>query len=188
MAYHLTIISSTVRPGRKGPLIGNWVAQQASANTALTVKFIDLGEQNLPLMNEAKHPALQQYEHEHTKTWSKIITHSDAFIFVTAEYNYGYPAPLKNALEYLSKEWEYKPAGIVSYGGVSAGCRAAKSLQGDLCTFKIVPVTPTIHLPFFNKMINEKGVFSPPEIATKAADEMLKEILKWCDALKNVRS
>src|SRR5689334_16601058 len=112
--YKLKVITSTVRPGRKGPAIAKWITEAAN-NHGFEAEMIDLGELNLPLMNEPVHPALKQYEHEHTKQWSAKIEQADAFIFVTAEYDYSYPAPLKNAIEYLVHEWAYKPSGIVSY-------------------------------------------------------------------------
>src|ERR1700712_3830071 len=132
--YNLKIISSTVRPGRKGPLMARWIAEIAKQHADFSVEVLDLGEINLPMMNEPHHPVMKKYEHEHTKQWSAKIDEADAFIFVTAEYDYNYPAPLRNALEYLYHEWNFKAAGIVSYGGVSAGTRAANSLKADLAT------------------------------------------------------
>ena len=113
--YKLKVISATVRPGRKGPIIANWIAETARNTGNFEVEVLDLGEVNLPLMSEAIHPIMRQYEHEHSKQWSAKIDEADAFIFVTAEYDYSYPASLKNALEYLVHEWAYKAAGIVSY-------------------------------------------------------------------------
>jgi len=144
--YNLKIISSSVRPGRKGPIVANWIAEIARKNENFNVEVLDLGEIKLPLMDEANHPILKKYEHDHTKKWSATIDEADAFIFVTAEYDYNYPAPLRNALEFHFSEWNYKAAGIVSYGGVSAGTRAANSLKADLSTFKKLPIpfsTPT---------------------------------------------
>ena len=88
--YKLKIISSTVRPGRKGPIIAKWITEAAKTH-GFEVEFLDLGEINLPLMNEAVHPIMRQYEHEHTKQWSAKIEEADALIFVTAEYDYSYP-------------------------------------------------------------------------------------------------
>ncbi len=185
--YNLKVISSTVRPGRKGPIIAKWIAAEAEKNGNFKVEFIDLGELNLPLMNEPNHPSLKKYEHEHTKNWSAKIDEADAFIFVTAEYDYGYPSPLRNALETLSQEWSYKAAGIVSYGGVSAGTRASNALKNDLSTMGIVPVTAQVNIPFFTQFINEQHVFVPNEISQKAADNMLKAILRWSKGLKLIR-
>src|SRR5690606_29575942 len=103
--YHLKIINSTVRPSRKGPLVTQWIAGKAQAQGSFEVEVLDLKHVDLPLMNESKHPRLKEYEHDHTKRWSAKIDEADAFIFVTAEYDHNYPAPLRNALEYLVQEW-----------------------------------------------------------------------------------
>src|ERR1035437_1936385 len=97
--YNLKIISSSVRPGRKGPIVAAWIAEKAKQNGNFNVEVIDLGELNLPMMNEPNHPSLKKYVHEHTKQWSAKIDAADAFVFVTAEYDFNYPAPLRNALE-----------------------------------------------------------------------------------------
>src|SRR5690606_17687600 len=154
--YRLKIINSTVRPSRKGPIVVQWIQEKAQSQGNFEVEVLDLKDLNLPLMNEPKHPRLKEYEHEHTKNWSVKIDEADALIFVTAEYDHNYPAPLRNALEYLVQEWAYKPAGIVSYGGVSAGTRAAKSLQGDLSSLKVVALTEAVNMPFFTGFIQEE--------------------------------
>ena len=186
--YKLKIISSTVRPGRKGPIVAAWILDVVKQYGNFEVELLDLGEINLPMMNEAKHPSLKQYEHEHTKNWSSLIDEADAFIFVTAEYDNNYPAPLRNALDYLVQEWAYKPAGIVSYGGISAGTRAALSLRADLAFFKTVPLTEAVNFPFFEQSINDQGVLVANDTSNKAAKKMLDELVKWTKALKTMRS
>src|SRR3546814_103370 len=150
----------------------------ANQHKDFDVEVLDRGENNLTMMNEPYHPSLKKYEHEHTKWWSAKIDEADAFIFVTAEYDYNYPAPLRNALEYLSREWGYKAAGIVSYGGVSAGTRASNSLKADLSTFRVVPLVEAVHFPFFQQHI-EESEFRPAEISYQAAATMLKQLLRW---------
>jgi len=186
--YKLKIISSTVRPGRKGPTVAAWVADVARKHGSFEVEVIDLGEVNLPLMNEANHPMLRKYEHEHTKKWSATIDAADAFIFVTSEYDFGYPASLRNALEYLFQEWAFKAAGVVSYGGVSAGTRAARSLQGDLVSLKIMPLMDTaVHIPFFTQFINDKGEMVGNDKMQEAANKMLTELVRWTKGLKLIK-
>ena len=185
--YKLKIINSTVRPGRKGPLVTSWISEIADKDKNFETEVLDLAKINLPLMDEPNHPVMQQYEHEHTKMWSAKIEEADAFVFVTAEYDYSYPAPLRNALEYLYKEWGYKAAGIVSYGGVSAGTRAANALKADLSTFKVVPLYEAVHIPFFTHFITDEGAFEPNEQAEKAAHAMFKELLRWTKGLKGIR-
>lgn len=187
MKYNLKIISSTVRPGRKGPVVAGWITELAKQNENFNVELIDLGEINLPMMNEANHPALKKYEHEHTKQWSAKIEEADAFVFVTGEYDFNYPAPLRNALEYLYHEWGYKAAGIVSYGGISAGTRAFNSLKADLSTFKIVPLMHAVNLPFFQQNINDQNEFEASDSSHKAAHAMFKELIRWTKGLKIIR-
>ena len=184
--YKLKIITASVREGRKGPIITDWVAERARNHKSFSVEVLDLKEINLPMMDEPNHPSLQKYEHEHTKKWSAMIDDADAFIFVTAEYDYNYPAPLRNALEYLYKEWGYKAAGIVSYGGVSGGTRASNSLKADLSTFSMVPMPQGVHLPFFTQFIIE-GKLVPNEISEKSIDNLLNEIARWTKGLKMIK-
>ena len=185
--YNLKIISSTVRPGRKGPVVAAWITKLAEKNGNFNVEYIDLGALNLPMMDEPNHPVMTMYKHEHTKRWSAKIDEADAFIFVTAEYDYNYPAPLRNALEYLSQEWGYKPAAIVSYGGVSAGTRAANSLKADLSTFRMVPLAESVNFSFFQQNINDENKFEVNEISHKAAENMLKQLVRWAKGLKAIK-
>ncbi|MGA0557038.1 NADPH-dependent FMN reductase [Larkinella sp. VNQ87] len=185
--YNLKIINSTVRPSRKGPLVVAWITELARQHGGFNVEVLDLAEINLPFMNEAAHPRLKQYQHEHTKKWSVTIDEADAFLFVTAEYDHSYPAPLKNALQYLVQEWAYKAAGIVSYGGISAGTRAATSLKADLIALKVVPLFEAVHLPFFDQFITEEEEFVPTESSNKAAQLMLNELIRWTKGMLVVR-
>lgn len=185
--YKLKIISSTVRPGRKGPIVAKWITEVAKDH-GFEVELLDLGEINLPLMNEAIHPTMRQYEHEHTKQWSAKIEEADAFIFVTAEYDYSYPASLKNALEYLVHEWAYKPAGIVSYSaGPFAGVRAVMSLKLDLLSLKTVSLHEMINIPMLHQFINEENEFVADEKLNKAATLMLGQLLRWTKGLQIVK-
>ncbi len=168
-------------------MIAAWIAQKAIETGNFNVEVLDLGEINLPMMNEPHHPLMKKYEYEHTKQWSAKIEEAEAFIFVTAEYDYNYPAPLRNAIEYLASEWAYKAAGIVSYGGVSAGTRAANSLKADLVTMSIVPISQGVNFPMFAQFINDKEQFAPNEVSHKAAEAMLRELVRWTKGLKVVK-
>lgn len=185
--YSLKIINSTVRPSRKGPSVVKWVLEQTKKHPEFQVEFLDLAEINLPLMDEPNHPSQKKYVHEHTKNWSKLIDEADAFIFVTAEYDFNYPAPLRNALEFLYQEWGYKPAAIVSYGGVSAGTRAMNAIKGDLASFRMVPLMDMVNFPFFDKNFNDNGEFEAPELSEKAAFKMMRQLLRWTKGLKAIR-
>lgn len=185
--YNLKIISSTTRPGRKGPIVAKWITEKAFQYENFDVELLDLGEVNLPMMNEPQHPRLKNYKHNHTRQWSAQIDDADAFIFVTAEYNHTYPASLQNALQYLSQEWNYKAAGIVSYGGVSAGTRAYIDLKRDLLTFKMAPLLEAVNIPFFSQFISDENELVPNEEMEEAAGTMLDELARWSAGMKVIK-
>jgi NAD(P)H-dependent FMN reductase len=186
--YKVKVISATVRPGRKGPIIAQWIADVANNQGSFEAEVLDLGEVNLPLMNEAVHPIMKQYEHEHTKKWSAKIDEADAFIFVTAEYDYSYPASLKNALEYLVHEWAYKPAGIVSYSiGPFAGVRAVSNLKPDLLSLKTIALAEAVNIPVLNQFINENNQFVPNEQLIASSTLMVNQLARWTKGLKAIK-
>lgn len=182
---NLKIITSTTREGRKGIYVAQWITELAKQDGRFEVDLLDLAEINLPLMDEPNHPRLQQYQHEHTKRWSAIIEPADAFIIVLGEYNFGFPAPIKNALDYLLNEWKYKPVGLVSYGGISGGLRSAQMLKQVITALNMMPIMETVNIPFFAKHIEDK--FIPEEIIIKSAHGVLNELDKWTKALKVMR-
>ena len=183
----LTVIVGSTRPGRVGLPVAQWICERARAHGAFDVQLADLAELALPLLDEPHHPRLQRYQHEHTKRWSAVVAASDAFVFVTPEYNHGMPAPLKNALDYLTVEWARKPAGIVSYGGVSAGLRAVGQLKQVLAALQVVSVGGGVPIPMIRERI-EDGAVVGNEPMTKAVDAMLGELRTWHGALAPLRA
>ncbi len=184
---NLKIITSTTRQGNKGITIAKWITQLAKHDDRFNTELISLADYDLPLMDEPNHPRLQQYQNESTKKWSAVIDSADAFIIVLAEYNHSFPAPIKNALDHLYKEWNHKPVAVVSYGGVSAGLRSFQMLKPVLNALNMIPVLESISIPFFTKFINNEEEFAPDEAIVKSAHAMLNELHKWSGALKPMR-
>lgn len=183
----LTIIIGSTRPGRAGLPIAEWFAGRAKEHGGFDITVVDLAEAGLPLLDEPNHPRLRQYTHEHTREWSAIVGASDAFVFVTPEYNAGYPAALKNALDYLHHEWANKPVGFVSYGGVSAGTRSVQQLKQVVTTLRMLPVTDAVSIPFHTQFL-EDGMLKPNAIMEQAADTMLDELVRTEAALRPLRA
>lgn len=183
----LQIIVASTRPGRAGLPIAQWVYERAVAHGGFDVELVDLAEVNLPFMDEPNHPRLRHYTHQHTKGWSARVDAADAFVFVMPEYNYGFTAPLKNAIDYLHHEWAYKPVGFVSYGGVAAGTRAVQMLKQVVTTLKMTPVFEAVNIPFFNQFIDEEGRLRPNEVMEQAVTAMLDELLRVESALRPLR-
>lgn len=184
----LHVVTVSTRPGRKGPKVAAWFVEQATKHDKFDVRAVDLAEVALPLFDEPKHPRLGQYEHAHTRKWSALVDEADAFVFVSPEYNFSTPVPLLNALTFLAREWAYCAAGLVSYGGVSAGLRAAQATKLTLTSFKVMPLPEAVSIPFFDKLIKEDGSFDPGAVQEKAATLMLDELAKWTEALRPLRA
>jgi NAD(P)H-dependent FMN reductase len=188
MMHHLQIVIASTRPTRVGPPIASWFLAQAERHAKFEIELVDLAQVNLPMFDEPRHPRLRQYEHEHTKAWSRVVARGDAFVFVTPEYDHGPPPSLVNALDYLVHEWAYKPVAFVSYGGVSAGVRSVAIMKDIVTALKMMPMVETVALPFFGQYLNsDKRIFSPPAMQDEAAIVMLHELLKWTNALRSMR-
>ena len=183
----LQIIIASTRPGRVGLPVARWFEQAARAHGGFEVEVVDLAEVNLPFFDEPSHPRLGQYVHQHTRDWSETIARADAFVIVTPEYNYGFNAVLKNAIDFLHAEWAHKPVGFVSYGGVAAGTRAVQMLKQVVTALKMVPVTGSVNIPFVAKLLDGENRLQANDVMTSGATAMLDELLPLTSALKSLR-
>lgn len=167
--------------------MGTWIAEHARSSSGFDVEIVDLKELDLPMYDEPHHPRLRQYEHEHTRRWSATVERGDAYLFVIPEYNFSAPPALVNALDYVFHEWAYKPAGMVSYGGVSAGLRSAQVVKQILQTLKIVALPEAVSVPFVQNVVSEDGAITANEQIRGGADAMLAELARWEIALRPLR-
>jgi NAD(P)H-dependent FMN reductase len=181
-----TIIVST-RPGRVGPSVANWFHDFAAKHGKFDASLVDLADFALPVYDEPNHPVMQKYVHEHTKKWAASVAAADAYVFVTPEYNFNPPPSFVNALNYVYKEWNYKPAGFVSYGGVSGGLRATQMAKQLVTTLKMMPMYEGVMVPMVAKMLDDNRNFASNELIDKSASAMLDELFKWASALKPMR-
>lgn len=183
---NLSVIAVSTRPTRAGFPLAQWMLEKARTHGAFATTLIDLKEEKLPLFDEPQHPRLKQYEHDHTRRWSAKIEASDAFIFVTPEYDHAAPPSLINALVYLSQEWAHKPVGFVSYGGPAGGIRAVQMVKPMLTSLKMVVMLESVMAPMFMHSIVD-GVFKPNELQDQGATMMLDALSKWASALATMR-
>jgi NAD(P)H-dependent FMN reductase len=184
----LMIVIASTRPGRVGLPVALWFEPLARAHGAFDVELVDLAELDLPFLDEPNHPRLRRYTRQHTKDWSARVAAADAFVFVTPEYNFGPPAPLKNALDYLHFEWQYKPVGFVSYGGLSAGTRSVQISKLVVTTLKMTPVFEAVSIPFVARFLDDDGVVQGNETMEHAATAMLDELARVAAALAPLRA
>lgn len=188
MSLKLQVIICSTRPGRVGPSVGAWFTEFANRHAQFQATLVDLADFHLPLYDEANHPAQRKYEKEHTKAWSASVAEADAYAFVTPEYNYGPPPSFVNALNFVYKEWNYKPCGFVSYGGVSGGLRAVQLEKQLVTTLKMMPMVEGVAIPMVATLLDENRKFKSNELIDKSATTMLDELHRWTGALKTLRT
>ena len=142
------LIMGSTRAGRKCPQIAAWVESIGQACPDFAYEVVDLASWSLPMDDEPDIPALGQYAQAHTRAWSDKIRTADAVVFVTPQFNWGYPAVLKNAIDHLYHEWRDKPALIITYGG-HGGTRCARQLRRVAASLRmrVAPTAPALTLP-----------------------------------------
>jgi len=182
----LMIIVGSMRPGRVGLPIAQWVAQRARHRPELDVDFVDLLELDLPLLDEPNHPSQQKYLKPHTIAWSERVAAADAFVFVTPEYNSSYSPALKNALDYLFHEWDLKPAGFVCYGGASSGTRAVAALMPVTAALGLYRVNPLVEIRSPGRKVVDDS-FAAEDHDLRALDGQLDEIVSLAGGFAELR-
>jgi NAD(P)H-dependent FMN reductase len=179
------IIIGSTRPGRKAAVVADWVHEIAKKRTDAEFELVDIQDYNLPLLDEAVPPSMGQYSKSHTKRWAAKIDSFDAFVFVTPEYNHSTSGALKNAIDFLYREWNNKAAGFVSYGG-SGGARAVEQLRLVMGELMIADVRAQVMLSLYADFENYT-IFKPAPHHEKSVSAMLDQVVAWGGALKTLR-
>jgi NAD(P)H-dependent FMN reductase len=183
----LMIIVGSVRPGRLGLPIAEWVRGSAEAHGGFEIDFVDLADLALPFMDEPNHPAMHQYTKPHTIAWGERVAAANAFIFVTPEYNHSFSPSLKNAIDFLLKEWWRKSVGFVSYGGVSGGTRGVESLMAVVANLGMVRVGANVELPFAKAQLVD-GAFVANEKESAVLERMFGELVQESAVLQPLQN
>jgi NAD(P)H-dependent FMN reductase len=186
MKPRLNLIVCSTRPGRVGSAVGQWALEAAQQQGGFEPVLMELADFALPAYDEPEHPRLRKYQHAHTQAWSASVAAADAFVFVLPEYNHAPPGALINAMNYLFHEWQCKPAGLISYGGVSGGLRAAQTLKGMLVSLKVMPMLEAVSIQGVAQQMNA-GRFFGTESQASAAKILLDELQRWTQALSTLR-
>lgn len=183
----LTVITASTRPGRVGHQIADWFSTVAVEHDGFEVRSADLAEINLPFHDEPD-AAVEggPYLHEHTQRWSDTIAATDAFVIVMPEYNRGYSAPLKNALDYLYYEWNDKPVGFVSYGMSSAGMRAVEQIKPVVGALKMIPIADSVNI-HLRQALDADAALTLDSRRDDAARGMVAELYRITAALSTLR-
>src|SRR5258706_855410 len=182
----IAIITGSTRPGRKSEAVARWVYDIAAKRSDAAFEVVDIAAFNLPLLDEAVPPMMNQYSKPHTKAWAAKIASFDAFVFVTPEYNHSIPGALKNAIDFLFREWNDKAAGFVGYGGVG-GARAVEHLRLVMGEIKVAGVRAQVALSMFTAFENF-STFKPGPQQETAVNAILDDLIPWGQALQTMRT
>ena len=181
----VAIILGSTRPGRSGEAVAKWVYEIAKKRSDAEMEYVDIKDFSLPLLDEPIPPSRGQYSKEHTKKWATKIDSFDAFVFIAAEYNHGIPGALKNAIDFLYKEWNNKVAAFVGYGS-AGGVRSVEQLRLVMAELQVATVRAQVQLSLFTDFENF-SVFTPAPYQEKSVDTMLDQVMAWAGALKTLR-
>jgi NAD(P)H-dependent FMN reductase len=176
MSKKVGIILGSTRQGRISPAISEWVKANVAKHPELTAETLDLAEIKLPFFNEPTIPSVGPGVSEDAKSWAAKVSSMDAFIILTSEYNAGYPAPLKNAIDYLKDEWLNRPVFIISYG-FGGGASAAHQLSEVFTRLGSAQIDPSISILIGDK-INANGGIDDPHTSLAIHDAELDIALK----------
>lgn len=179
------IILGSTRPGRRGDQLAAWVLDVAHRHGGAIYELIDLADYQLGNLDEPGNPNLQQYQHAHTRNWAQLIASFDGYVFLTPEYNHSISGALKNALDYVYKEWNDKAAAIVCYGGWAAEVRAGEALRLILAELQVATMRAQTSVPM--RATFATGVFVPDAPLTDSVDTMLTQLLPWVTGMRGVR-
>ncbi|EFH82527.1 NADPH-dependent FMN reductase [Ktedonobacter racemifer] len=181
----ILVIFGSTRQGRRGEVVAKWLMDRLAMRTDATFELVDLRDVSLPFFDSPTSPVHGHIAPE-AEQWAAQVDRADGFIFVTPEYNHGYSAVLKNAIDHLYAQWAHKPAAIVSYGGFAAGYRAAEQLRQVLIELKMVPIREQVGISLVPNWI--PSVSDAPDSPSgafldRSFNGMMTELLWWVTAL-----
>jgi NAD(P)H-dependent FMN reductase len=179
------IILGSTRPNRIGEAVARWVHELAQKRTDASFELIDIRDYDLPLLDEPIPPSQGKYSKEHTKRWAATIEACDAYVFVTPEYNHSTSGALKNAIDFLYREWNNKAAGFVSYGS-AGGVRAVEHLRLIMAELQVADVRAQVMLSLFTDFENY-STFKPADMHEQTLATLLDQLVAWGEAMKSVR-
>ncbi len=188
---NVKVILGSTRQGRFSDTPGRWITEELGKRGDVKAELLDLRDYPMPFFDEQETPSYKQkpYAHPVVAKWTAKIAEADAFLIIAPEYNHGYTAVLKNALDYVYQEWNTKPVGFISYGSVQ-GARAVEQLRQVAVELQMAPIRNAIHMPYDVVMAIGKGtpgkdVFAP---YAERASGLIDQLLLWGKMLKSARA
>jgi NAD(P)H-dependent FMN reductase len=179
-ALNVAVIVGSTREGRFGPTVASWFVGEAQQRADMSLDVLDLADLDLPT-------AYPQERSAEVHAYVARLDRADAFVVVTPEYNHGYPASLKQAIDLAYHEWRAKPVAFVSYGGIAGGLRAVEQLRQVFAELHATTVRDTVSLHLAHTAFSTSG--EPVDAArfNAAAKKMLDQLAWWATALRTAR-
>jgi NAD(P)H-dependent FMN reductase len=183
------VIVSTTRAGRFADRPTEWLMNLVKTRTDATFEVVDLRDYPMPFFDEPRSPIAVPPKSEVALQWAKKLATLDGFIFITAEYNHGISAVLKNALDYAYKEYNRKPATFVAYGSVG-GARAVEQLRLILAELQVASLRHAVHIGYaeFVGMLTQGKTFADYPYLDANAEKMLGDLVWWANTLRAGRA
>ncbi|MFE9534070.1 NADPH-dependent FMN reductase [Streptomyces sp. NPDC006691] len=183
-ALKLTVVIGSNREGRFAPVVADWFLARARAHHGLDIEVLDLADTELPTaLSRDPSPAVAAQ----LAVITPKLADADAFVVITPEYNHSFPAPLKNLIDWHFAQWQAKPVGFVSYGGISGGLRAVEQLRQVFAELHAVTVRDTVSFPQVHGLFDEDGEHREPSQADAAVKKMLDQVAWWAWALRDAK-
>lgn len=185
---HILVILGSARERRFGHVVARWFMQQAERRSDMTFELADLQQWQHGYYRRAKPAAASDYEDDdEARRWAAVVGRADGFVVISPEYNYGYPAVLKSALDSVYREWNRKPVAFVTYGGWSGGVRAMQQLREVVVELQMAPVRTSIVMQFGPRLFDAEGNLTEPERFETQAARLLDDLAWWTLALRAAR-
>lgn len=180
----IKIIVGSTRQGRFSEKPARWIFEQVKNVAGVEAEILDLRDYPLPFFDEPVSPSMikEPYKSPAVEKWTNKIAEGDAFIIVTPEYNHGYPAVLKNALDYVGVQWNKKPVGFVAYGAMG-GARSVEQLRQVVIEAQMIPIRNSINIlwPMYMEVTKEEVGANPSalDVFKGAADKFIEQLVSF---------
>lgn len=186
----IKIIVGSTRQNRFSEKPAQWIFEEAKKREGIDVELLDLRDYPMPFFNEPVSPSYMKgdYSNEIVAKWAAKIGEADGYIIVTPEYNHGYPAVLKNALDHVYREWNNKPIGFVSYGGIG-GARGVEQLRLVSIELQMAPIRNSVYITSFWTLLDQNGQLKEGALDSfkQSAENLMDQLVWWAEALKTAR-
>jgi NAD(P)H-dependent FMN reductase len=182
---NVMVLLGSVRTDRSADQILAKLKPELDKHKDIKWDIVDPKELDLPFYDESATPNSigrgdADYVNPKGRTWAERVKKADGYILMAPEYNHGYSAVLKNALDWVGGDkWGGKPVTFVGYGAKSGGIRAVEQLRQVVIELHMMPLHDAVHIAHAYAAFNEDGEWkdeSQRDVFTPMLDELVKAL------------